>query len=91
MKFSEKLWKHFPQCVKIFDICAKVQNIGCDKMKYNFNKSGISEGIEFCSISAEGFKSSTDKFTNDYRKLISLIRKENKKCRICIGICVERD
>ena len=58
MKFSEKLWKHFPQCVKIFDICAKVQNIGCDKMKYNFNKSGISEGIEFCSISAEGFKSS---------------------------------
>lgn len=33
---------------------------------------------------AEGFKSSTDKFTNDYRKLISLIRKENKKCRICI-------
>ena len=58
MKFSEKLWKHFPQCVKIFDICAKVQNIGCDKMKYNFNKSGISEGMEFCSISAEGFKSS---------------------------------
>ena len=58
MKFSEKLWKHFSQCVKIFDICAKVQNIGCDKMKYNFNKSGISEGIEFCSISAEGFKSS---------------------------------
>ncbi len=58
MKFSEKLWKHFPQCVKIFDICANGQNIGCDKMKYNFNKNGISEGVEFCSISAEGFKSS---------------------------------
>ncbi len=58
MKNSQKLWKHFPRCVNISDICAKTQNIGCDKMKYNFNKSGISEGIEFCSISAEGFKSS---------------------------------
>ena len=33
---------------------------------------------------AEGFKSSADKFTDDYRKLISQIRKDNKKCRIGI-------
>ena len=32
----------------------------------------------------ESFKFSADKFTNDYRKLISQIRKNNKKCRIGI-------
>ena len=32
----------------------------------------------------EEFKSSADKFTDDYRKLISQIRKDNKKCRIGI-------
>ena len=32
----------------------------------------------------ESFKSSADKFTDDYRKLISQIRKNNKKCRIGI-------
>ena len=32
----------------------------------------------------DGFKSSADKFTDDYRKLISQIRKDNKKCRIGI-------
>ena len=30
------------------------------------------------------FKSSADKFTDDYRKLISQIRKNNEKCRIAI-------
>ena len=33
---------------------------------------------------AESFKISADKFTDDYRKLISQIRKDNKKCRIGI-------
>ena len=33
---------------------------------------------------AESFKTSADKFTADYRKLISQIRKNNKKCRIGI-------
>ena len=33
---------------------------------------------------AESFKSSTDTFTDDYRKLIAQIRKDNKKCRIGI-------
>ena len=33
---------------------------------------------------AESFKFSADKFTNDYRKLISQIKKHNKKCRIGI-------
>ena len=33
---------------------------------------------------AESFKFSADKFTDDYRKLISQIRKDNKKCRIGI-------
>ena len=32
----------------------------------------------------ESFKTSADKFTADYRKLISQIRKNNKKCRIGI-------
>lgn len=32
----------------------------------------------------ESFKFSADKFTNDYRKLIFQIRKNNKKCRIGI-------
>lgn len=32
----------------------------------------------------DSFKTSSDKFTDDYRKLISQIRKENKKCRIGI-------
>ena len=31
---------------------------------------------------AESFKTSADKFTDDYRKLISQIRQNNKKCRI---------
>jgi hypothetical protein len=39
------------------DIGAKCRNIGCDSMKYNFNKMSVSEGIEFCSIKADGFKS----------------------------------
>lgn len=33
---------------------------------------------------AESFDTSADKFTTTYRKLISQIRKNNKKCRICI-------
>lgn len=32
----------------------------------------------------ESFKASSDKFTNDYRKLISQIKNNNKDCRICI-------
>ena len=32
----------------------------------------------------DGFISSAEKFTDDYRKLITQIRKENKKCRIGI-------
>ena len=32
----------------------------------------------------ESFKYSADQFTDDYRKLISQIRKDNKKCRIGI-------
>ncbi len=57
MNFSEKLWKHLSQCDNISDIGANCRNIGCDTMKYNFNKCKVSEGVEFCSIKAEGFKS----------------------------------
>ena len=32
----------------------------------------------------DGFKSSADKFTDDYRRLISQIKKDNRKCRIGI-------
>lgn len=57
MNFSKKLWKHLSQYVNIFDIGANCRNIGCDNMKYDFNKCGVSDGVEFCSIKADGFKS----------------------------------
>ena len=57
MNFSKKLWKHLSQYVNILDIGANCRNIGCDNMKYDFNKCNVSEGIEFCSIKADGFKS----------------------------------
>ena len=37
----------------------------------------------------DGFKSSADKFTDDYRKLIKRIKKDNEKCRI--GIVSEKN
>ncbi len=57
MKNDKKLWKHLSQYANIKDIDANCENIGCDSMKYIFNKSVISDGVEFCSIKADGFKS----------------------------------
>lgn len=58
MKIRKKLWKHLSRCDNIFDIGANCRNIGCDSMKYDFNKQSVSQGVEFCSIKANGFKSS---------------------------------
>lgn len=57
MNFTEKLWKHLEQYVKIFDTTFKDSSIGCDFMKYEFNKISLSEGAELCAISSESFKS----------------------------------
>ncbi len=58
MNFNKKLWKHLPHCVKIVCIKKYSTAFGCDGMKYNFEKTDVSQGIELCRISAEGFKSS---------------------------------
>ncbi len=57
MKFNEKLWKDFPHYDIILCNTLYNTNIGCDEMKYNFNKIQVFDGIELCNISAEGFKS----------------------------------
>ncbi len=58
MNFSKKLWKHLSHCGNMIEITVNSGPNGCDKMKYNFSKKEISAGTEFCSISAQGFKSS---------------------------------
>ncbi len=58
MKNDKKLWKHLPQCDNILSIFENDKEIiGSGNMKYKFNKETISEGIELCNITAEGFKS----------------------------------
>ena len=58
MNFSKKLWKHLSHCGNIVEITVNSGPNGCDKMKYSFSRKEISAGTEFCSISAQGFKSS---------------------------------
>ncbi len=57
MKFSKKVWKDLPQYDRILKVTAITQCIGCDNVKYIFNKTELSEGTEFCSVYADGFKS----------------------------------
>lgn len=57
MNFTEKLWKHLEQYVKISDKTLEDSGIGCDFMKYEFNKASLSDGAELCTISSESFKS----------------------------------
>ena len=57
MNFTQKLWKDLEQYVKIFSMTLKDSSIGCDFMKYEFNKISLSEGAELCTISSENFKS----------------------------------
>ncbi len=58
MKNSKKLWKPMLKYdnISLIDKFEKI-DIGSDRMKYSFNRIGISEGTELCNISAEGFKS----------------------------------
>ena len=58
MKINKKLWKHLPQYDKILKADLNNDVFGCDNVKYTFNKKELSKGIEFCTIFAEGFKSS---------------------------------
>ena len=58
MNFNKKLWKDLPQYVIIKLVRDnEKKNIGCGTMKYNFNKSEISKGIELCNVKATGSKS----------------------------------
>lgn len=58
MKNNKKVWKHLPQCDNIlFKFENDNESIGSGNMKYSFNRETISEGIELCNITAEGFKS----------------------------------
>ncbi len=56
MNFIEKVWKDLPVCVKMKNNFNNKHIFGSGKMKYNFQKNKIGEGISSCIISAEGFK-----------------------------------
>ncbi len=57
MIFSKKLWKDFTHYDNILCVIRNIESYGVCKMNYTFNKTDISNGIELCEISAEGFKS----------------------------------
>ncbi len=58
MIFSKKLWKHLSYCDNILCISKNTEEIiGCGKMQYTFSKEQISDSIELCNVSAQGFKS----------------------------------
>ncbi len=57
MKINEKLWKDFTHYGNILCITESSGISGVCEMKYNFNKKELSQGVELCEISAEGFKS----------------------------------
>ena len=57
MKFNKKLWKPLRRYGNILFIDNNTENIGCGKMKYNFNSEIHSQGVELCNITAQGFKS----------------------------------
>ncbi len=57
MKNNKKVWKDLPYYDKMLKVTVNTQNSGCDFVKYNFNKTELSKGIEFCSVFADGFKS----------------------------------
>lgn len=58
MNFNKKLWKPLLKYGNIVFITENKNDIiGSGRMKYSFNKVGVSDGIELCNIAAEGFKS----------------------------------
>ena len=57
MIFSKKLWKPAMGYGIMEEITEKYCNIGCDRMKYSFNKTALSCKGDFCSISSDSFKS----------------------------------
>lgn len=57
MNFIKKQWKDLPLCDKMITISMQNNHFfGSGSMNYNFESEKISDGVQLCTVSSDGFK-----------------------------------